>query len=166
MKNTKRTVWLFLLVAITGCTGIPDGITPVANFEWYEIARLDHRFERGLSKVSATYSRREDGGIKVLNRGYNDEEKSWSEAEGRAYFTQTPDIGALKVSFFGPFFGAYNIFALDEKHYQWVMICGADRDFLWILSRKPSLEKETLDQLLNLASEKGFNTDKLIFPIH
>ena len=87
---------------------MPAGVTPVAGFElerylgkWYEIARLDHSFERGLSRVTAEYSLREDGGVRVLNRGYSAEKGEWDEAEGKAYFVETPDLGYLKVSFFG-----------------------------------------------------------------
>ena len=88
----KKIVILFVLLA-TGCVSIPDNITPVTSFQierylgkWYEIARLDHRFERGLTQISAEYSMRPDGGLKVLNRGYSKEKKEWSEAEGRGYF--------------------------------------------------------------------------------
>jgi len=163
---------LMVFTFIAGCTGVPEGVEPVTDFDgerylgkWYEIARLDHSFERGLSKVSATYSKRDDGGIKVINRGFNEESGEWSEAEGRAYFTQAPDVGALKVSFFGPFYGAYNVIALD-KDYQWALVCGNNRDYLWILARQPSLTDEILSTLLDTAKTKGFATDKLIFVDH
>ncbi len=102
----------------------------------------------------------------MINRGYDAGEGEWSGAEGRAYFTESPDIGALKVSFFGPFYSAYNIIALDKEEYQWVMICGYNREYLWILSRKPQLEQEILDNLLTLAKAKGFQTSELIFVEH
>jgi apolipoprotein D and lipocalin family protein len=161
---------LLLVLALAGCTGVPKGIQPVSGFElerylgtWHEVARLDHRFERGLSDVTAKYSRRDDGGIDVLNRGYDASRKQWREARGRAYFTQSANLGSLKVSFFGPFYGGYHVFALDPD-YQWAMIAGPSRDYLWILARQPALPQETLARLIGTAREAGFDTDALIFP--
>ncbi|SJM96160.1 lipocalin family protein [Crenothrix polyspora] len=159
-----------LLALLTGCTGIPDGIKPVTGFElgrylgtWHEVARLDHRFERGLSDISAEYSLLGDGGVKVVNSGYNTQKAARESATGKAYFVDGSDVGRLKVSFFGPFYGGYNIIALDKTGYQWVMICGPDRDYLWILSRNPDLDKTTLQQLVSQAKALGFATEKLIF---
>lgn len=161
------------LLSLNACVGIPDGVEPVSGVElekylgtWYEIARLDHSFERGLSNVTATYSKREDGGIRVINRGYNAEDKTWDEAEGKAYFVDEPGIGRLKVSFFGPFYGGYNIVALDKEGYQYSLVVGPDRSYLWILSRKPSLDKETQQRLIAKAKGLGFDTDKLIYVSH
>ena len=107
-----RPYLLFVVVALWlgGCTGLPDQVEPVGGFDsgrylgtWYEIARLDHSFERGLSRVTAEYSLREDGSIRVLNRGYDAEEQGWKTAEGRAKFVGPRTQGHLKVSFFGPF---------------------------------------------------------------
>src|SRR5450631_1213142 len=105
-----KKIWNLLTMLLTGCVGIPENVKPVQNFKperylgtWYEIARLDHRFERGLSRVTANYSLRDDGGLEVVNRGYSSKEKKWKEAEGRAYFVKGKDQGFLKVSFFGPF---------------------------------------------------------------
>ena len=112
--------------------------------------------------MSATYSKRDDGGIKVINRGYNGEAGEWSEAEGKAYFTQSPDIGALEVSFFGPFYGAYNIIAQDRKNYQWALVCGNNREYLWILTRQPQLDKKTMAEITALAQRWGFATSELI----
>ncbi|MCW8822125.1 MAG: lipocalin family protein [Sulfurovum sp.] len=159
---------LLITILFTGCTEKPENVKPVENFElsgylgtWYEIARLDQRFERGLEQISATYSMREDGGVKVLNKGYKTKEKEWKEAEGKAYFVETPDIGYLKVSFFGPFYGAYIIFDLDyDKH---ALISGPDYSYLWILSRTPQLDEETQERLIAKAKNAGFDTSKLIF---
>ncbi|NNF66138.1 MAG: lipocalin [Gammaproteobacteria bacterium] len=163
----------FGFLCLLGCTGIPDNAEVVNNFEldrylgtWYEIARMDHRFERGLSNVQAQYSMRDDGGVRVLNRGYNDEKNEWSEAEGRAYFIDSPDTGRLKVSFFGPFYGAYNIIDLDKENYNYAMIIGPDTDYLWILARQPSLDPDVLQRLIDKASKLGVATDGLIFPAH
>jgi len=105
--------YFFLLIAIllsSSCTQIPAGVTPVSPFnlnnylgEWHEIARLDHSFERGLTEVTANYSMREDGGVKVINRGYNAKDDQWQEAEGKAYFVADSNTGRLKVSFLALF---------------------------------------------------------------
>ncbi|GAB4257120.1 MAG: lipocalin family protein [Methylomicrobium sp.] len=165
----KRIILIWTLF-LTGCVDLPEGITPVDGFElerylgkWYEIARLDHRFERGLIDISAEYSRRDDGGVRVLNRGYNVEYQEWDSAEGKAYFVDRPDIGRLKVSFFGPFYGGYNIIALDKEHYSYAMVAGPDRDYLWILSRTPTLDKAIVDRLVAQAEQLGFAVDQLIY---
>ena len=165
-------VGIFALLVL-GCVGIPDGVKPVNHFQserylgkWYEIARLDHSFERGLKHVSAEYSRREDGGIRVINRGYSAKESKWKEAEGRAYFVNRPDQGFLKVSFFGPFYGSYVIMELDRTNYGWALVCGPDRSYLWILARSTRLDEETQKQLIAKAAALGFDTGKLIYPQH
>jgi apolipoprotein D and lipocalin family protein len=134
--------------------------------DWYEIARLDHSFERGLTRVAANYRLRDDGGIRVLNRGYSVKENSWKEAEGKAYFVKGPDQGYLKVSFFGPFYGAYIVFELDHENYQYALVCGPDTSYLWILARAPELKKEITEMLIAKAAALGFDTDQLIFVAH
>lgn len=162
---------LLLLMLVSGCTGLPSGVKPVTGFElnrylgkWYEIARLDHSFERGLTDVTAEYSLRDDGGVRVLNSGFNAETGQRQSAEGKAYFIESPDIGRLKVSFFGPFYGAYNIIALDKANYSYAMIAGYDRDYLWILARTPKLDQKTLQALIDQAQSLGFATQALIYP--
>ena len=161
---------IILLMGVSGCTGIPEGVKPVSGFElnrylgtWHEVARLDHSFERGLTDVTAEYSLRDDGGVKVLNSGFNSQENKRNQAEGKAYFLETPDVGRLKVSFFGPFYGAYNIVALDKANYQYVMIAGPDTDYLWILARQPSLDVQVLKNLVQQAQTLGFPTEDLIY---
>ena len=163
---------LFLLLVLSGCTAIPENVQPVKGFQlqrylgqWYEIARLDHSFERGLSHVTATYSLREDGGVRVINRGYS-EKKKWKEAEGKAYFVQDADVGYLKVSFFGPFYGSYIIVELDSENYQYALVSGPDKSYLWILARAPTLKQEIIDRLVAKAAALGYDTEKLIFVDH
>lgn len=166
----KRSLWL-LVLGLVGCAvAPPSGVTPITGFDldrylgrWYEIARLDHAFERGLSQVSATYNRRADGGVQVLNRGYDERAGVWKEAEGRAYFIGEPTVGSLKVSFFGPFHGGYHIIALDQENYTWAMIAGPSRDYLWILARTRQLPPVVRDRLLEQAKAMGFATDTLIW---
>jgi apolipoprotein D and lipocalin family protein len=148
-------------------------VEPVRGFDvtrylgrWYEIARLDHSFERGLEKVTAEYSLREDGGIKVLNRGFNPESGQWKEAVGKAYFVADPGLGRLKVSFFGPFYGGYNIIELDRENYSYSLLCGPSKNYLWILAREPRMEESIRNELIRKAKALGFDTDKLILVKH
>ncbi|WP_028021847.1 lipocalin family protein [Enterovibrio calviensis] len=159
------------LLLLTACQSIPDGITPVTGFDekrylgkWYEVVRLDHSFERGLSNVTAEYSVREDGGIKVLNRGYKAEDQEWSEAEGRAYFVGERDTAHLEVSFFGPFFSSYVVFELGDE-YDYAFVSGYNTDYLWLLARTPTVSDEVMANFLTVAEEKGFDIDRVVFPV-
>ena len=170
---SRALLALILSISLGGCLGIPENAEPVQGFEldrylgtWYEIARMDHSFERGLSNVSAQYSQREGGGVTVINRGYDESKGSWNEATGKAFFIGDSSIGQLKVSFFGPFYGAYNIVALDQETYHWSLVVGPDTDYLWILARNTKLEKATIDQILSTARSYGFDTDELIYVEH
>jgi apolipoprotein D and lipocalin family protein len=166
----KNVLIILASLVLFGCLGIPEKVTPVQNFDlerylgkWYEIARLDHSFERGLKQVTAEYSLRKDGGVSVVNRGFLVDEEEWKEAEGKAYFVGDPEEGYLKVSFFGPFYGSYVIFGLDQEKYQYAFISGPDLSYLWLLSRKPVLESEIIARFTREANRLGFNTDELIF---
>ncbi len=172
LRTVFASAWgLVIAFLFTGCAGVPKGVKPVQGFElnrylgrWYEIARLDHSFERGMSHVTADYSLRDDGGVRVLNRGYSEKKKEWKSAEGKAYFVKTPDQGYLKVSFFGPFYGSYVVFELDQKYYQYAVISGPNKSYLWILARKPEIDPGLKDTLMSKAAALGFDTTKLIFP--
>ena len=165
----KKTI-LIISILLFSCVSIPEDISPVTDFDlerylgtWYEIARLDHSFERGLEKVTAHYSPRDGGGINVVNRGFNPKKKKWKEVNGKAYFVADPNIGRLKVSFWGPFYGGYNIIELDKKDYSYSLVCGPDKSYLWILARKPEMEEHVKSNLISKAKSLGFETDKLIF---
>ena len=166
-----KKLLLMILLSLTACVSIPDKIQPVRNFKiekylgkWYEIARLDNRFERGLEQISAEYSLNPDGSLKVLNKGYSTEEKKWQEAEGKAYFVEEQDKGYLKVSFFGPFYGSYIIFELDHENYQYALISGYDKSYFWLLARQPKIPENLKSVLIAKAAALGFDTSKLIFP--
>lgn len=173
MSIFRKVFILISVMLVSACTGVPEGVSPVTGFDlnrylgtWYEIARLDHSFERDLQQVTADYSVREDGGIRVVNRGYNTEKQAWEQAEGKAYFIGDSDVGRLKVSFFGPFYGAYNIMELDRENYQYAMISGPDRSYLWILARTPDPGQATVDRLVEQAAGLGFDSEQLIFVDH
>jgi apolipoprotein D and lipocalin family protein len=166
----KKLPIALALMLLAGCAGIPQNMSAVKGFEikkylgtWYEIARLDHSFERGLTRVSAAYSLADDGSVAVINRGYNPAKKKWEEATGRAVFAGSADEGRLKVSFFRPFYGSYNILDLDKTDYSHSLVCGPDTSYLWILSRTPHMDKARLDRLVARAGELGFATNRLIF---
>jgi apolipoprotein D and lipocalin family protein len=147
-------------------------VKPVSDFnasrylgKWYEIARLENRFEKGMEQVTATYGLRSDGGITVLNRGYDPIKNRWKESEGKAYFTGAPTTAALKVSFFGPFYGGYNVIKLD-KDYQHALVSGPNRDYLWILSRSTTLPETVKQDFLATARELGFPVQQLVWVKH
>ena len=163
---------LLLSLLVAGCTGIPDGIEPVDEFDtqrylgtWHEIVRLDHRFERGLDGVTATYTQRPDGGLDVLNRGYDRASGEWKEARGKAYFVGAADTAHLKVSFFGPFYASYVVFWLDED-YEYALVTGHNRSYLWLLSRTAEVPGDTLRRLIGRAERAGFATEDLIYVNH
>jgi apolipoprotein D and lipocalin family protein len=144
-------------------------LTPVSEFDgerylgkWYEIARLDHSFERNLSNVSAVYAREGSGVISVVNRGYNEKSGEWKQVKGRAHFIGDETIGSLKVSFFGPFYGGYHVIELDKDNYDYAMVAGPNRSYLWILARSTSLDQAVLADLKEKAAEWGFDITKLI----
>ena len=165
----KSVAVLFGTLLLAGCTTAPQGILPVDNFDldrylgtWYEIARLDHRFERGLSQVSASYSKRSDGGVDVINRGFNSQANKWKEAKGRAYFIGEPSVARLKVTFFWPFYGGYNVIELDQENYNYALICGPNKKYLWLLARTKTLDAGIKESLIAKAKTLGFNTSELI----
>lgn len=126
--------------------------------DWYEIARFDHPFERGLSFCKANYSLREDGKVAVVNSGIKNGKPK--ESKGKAKLTD--DSRVLRVSFFGPFYGDYRILLLDEG-YQWVLVGGSSDEFLWILSRTPQLTDEVRKTILSESARRGYDISKLIW---
>ena len=170
MYILRKLLFSALVVMLAACTEIPQGITPVGNFQlerylgkWYEIARLDHSFERGLSDVSAQYRRNPDGSVEVINRGYSADQDAWKEAVGKALFIGEPTLGSLKVSFFGPFYGGDHISALDDLDYRWALVVGPSRDYLWILARERNLPADVREQLVAKAQQLGFDINGLIW---
>lgn len=169
-------LWPLTLITATACLLVacntprpPEGVKVVNNFNaarytgvWYEIARLDNRFERGLINVTAEYGMRKDGAISVTNRGQDKASGRWKASNGVARFTGSPQQAALKVSFFGPFYGGYNIIALDEE-YRHALVCGPNRDYLWLLSRQPTLPESVKQACLKQAAAAGFPVQRLIW---
>lgn len=173
MVRTLFIIVFGLATTVTGCTGIPKGLEPIRDFEpdryfgkWYEIARLDHSFERHLINVSATYGREDNGDIRVINRGYDTRTGTWKQIEGQARFIENETVGSLKVSFFWPFYGAYHIIALDRQHYSYAMVAGPTRSYLWILARQTQLEESVYVKLVAQADAWGFDTGQLIKVAH
>jgi apolipoprotein D and lipocalin family protein len=165
-----KKIFTLLTLLLTGCVSIPENIKPVDDFhverymgKWYEIVRLDHSFERGLTSVTAEYSLRPDGSVRVLNRGYSTKDGKWKQAEGTAYFAARPDQGFLKVSFFGPFYGSYVIFELDRDNYSYALVCGPDKSYLWLLARNPRIDDGLKKQLIAKVADMGFAISNLIY---
>jgi len=166
----KKLVLVVASIFLGGCLGMPKSVTPVKEFEldkylgkWYEIARLDHSFERGLEQVTAEYSSRKGGGVTIKNRGFSKEKNRWSEAEGKAFFVGESSVGYLKVSFFGPFYGSYVVFELDRVNYQYAFVSGPNTSYLWLLSRTPTVEEDLMARFIKKAKQLGFETEKLIY---
>jgi len=174
MKTAVATpILAVLLLWLAGCTGRPEGIEPVTSFDvhryagtWYEIMRLDHRFERGLTNVTARYELRADGTVGVLNRGFNRDKCSWAEADGTARFQADPTIASLSVTFFWPFAGGYHVFELDRETYGYAVVAGPTRDYLWILARRPDLAANIRTDLMARAGARGFPVADLILVDH
>ena len=163
----KKTIFASLCALFcAGCSSTQSiNNTPVAALDlnrylgdWYEIARFDHSFERGLDFCKANYALREDGKIAVTNTGIKEGKNKTSN--GKAKTTDTPAI--LRVSFFGPFYSDYRVMLLDAD-YQWALIGSGSAKYLWILSRTPELPKATLDTILTEARRRSYDTSKLIW---
>ena len=159
------------LVGLVGCqTAPPAGLTPVSDFRpeaylgtWYEMARIDHSFERGLTHCQAIYSQRSDGALRVLNRGFDPLRQEWREAEGVARFRSDAHTGSLKVSFFGPFYAGYHVLAWEPRAPSYAVVCSNTRDYLWILARERALPPATLRQIIQQVQTWGFATNRLLF---
>jgi len=154
------------------CSTIPDGAVAVRPFKvekylgkWYEIARLDFKYERGLNNTTAEYSFRDDGKIKVDNKGFNSETKEWKQAVGKAKFAGDKDVAMLKVSFFGPFYSGYNVIALDDD-YKYALVAGKNLKYLWILSRETTIPDDVKQNYLKTAEGIGYKTSDLLWIVH
>lgn len=168
----RIAIILLILAGLGGCARSTADIPAVSNFDteaymgtWYEIARLDNTFERGLSAVMAEYQL-ERGRLRLANRGWHAEDGRWSRSTGRGY-QPSPERaeGRFRVTFFWPFHGSYRIIALDDA-YQWALVTGGDRSWLWILARSPDLDPAVRDQLLEQARALDFPVDELIWVEH
>ncbi len=179
VSRRQRLGLLALLLAgsallLAGCasTRPPPGVTAVTPFDvqryagrWYELARLDHDFERGMTDVSAGYTVQADGSVRVVNRGYAPATGQWREAVGKALFTGIPTTGSLKVSFFGPFYGGYHVAALDPD-YRWALVLGPDTSYCWILARDKQLPAAQRKAIVARARALGVDTSSLIWVPH
>ncbi len=170
----KQIVLLLISISLMfSCQSIPKKAVAINNFDvkkylgkWYEIARFDFKFERGLNNTTATYTKKSNGTIGVLNRGFNYEKKYWKEAKGKAKFrTKNNNIAELKVSFFGPFYAGYNVIAINGN-YDYALVAGSSLDYLWILSRTTSIPKSVKDDFLKKAKAIGYDTSRLLWIEH
>jgi apolipoprotein D and lipocalin family protein len=163
---------LFLLMSLFSCRSIPRGVEAVKDFDkerylgkWYEIARIDFKFERDMNNTTAEYSPMANGKIKVVNKGYNYKKKKWETATGKAKFVGDESTAMLKVSFWGPFYAGYNVIKLDTA-YKYALVAGKNFDFLWILSRTPTIPEDVRNDYLQFTTQVGFDTDRLTWVEH
>ena len=161
-----------ILLNLSSCKTIPKNAVAVKPFsldkylgKWYEIARLDFRFEKNLNNVTATYSLKENGNVRVDNRGYYYVKDKWKQSIGKAKFVDQKDEAKLKVSFFGPFYAGYNVIAID-KGYKYALVAGKDTSYLWILSRTTTIPENIKKDYLAIAKEIGYNTENLVWVKH
>lgn len=173
MKVIKVLISLIMLLSgPCSRSTIPRGAIAVSPFikekylgKWYEIARLDFKFERNLNNTTAEYSLNENGSIKVDNRGYNYIKGKSEQAVGKAKFVGDEKVAMLKVSFFGPFYGGYNVIALDDE-YKYALVAGDRLKYLWILSRETTIPDDIKNKYLKIAEKIGYNTSDLIWVEH
>lgn len=172
-RIAKLRASVLMLPLLAGCAGPPQGVEPLRSFdlsryrgEWFEVMRLDHRFERGLTHVTAAYTPRADGSIGVVNRGFDPEGCRWKVAEGKAVLQGDADTASLSVSFFPPFAGGYHVVSLDRRNYAWAMVAGPTKDYLWILARRPDLDASVRNRLVAEAKALGFPVERLILVDH
>ncbi len=168
MKHLFVPALTFML--LFACRSIPENVEAIQDFDadaylgkWYEIARLDHRFERGLDAVTATYLSGPDRDITVVNRGFDTKKERWKEIRGRAQLRSTDGSGHLTVTFFRPFRAAYNVIYMSENRDQ-AIVCGSSRNYLWVLSRQPKVSDQDLLKLMAFIESKGFDAKSLLFP--
>ena len=159
-------------MSLFSCRSIPKGVEAVKNFnkerylgKWFEIARIDFKYERDMNNTTAEYSAMSNGKIRVVNKGYNYKKNKWESATGKAKFVGDESTAMLKVSFFGPFYAGYNVIKLDND-YRYALVAGKDFDYLWILSRTPTIPENVREEYLRYAREVGFDTQRLTWVEH
>ncbi|MGQ7947552.1 lipocalin family protein [Flavobacterium sp. WC2509] len=175
MKSLKLTPVILFIITLLGfssCSFKPENAAAITPFykekylgKWYEIARLDFKYEKDLNNTTAEYSINEDGTIKVFNRGYNVKKNEWEQSTGKAKFVGNENVAELKVSFFGPFYSGYNVIAIDSD-YKYALVAGESLKYLWILSRDKTIPNDIKENYLKIAEKIGYQTSDLIWAEH
>lgn len=169
LTGVAATIGIFGLFSACRSVKVPEGVEVVKNFDvkrymgqWYEIARFDFKHEKNMSHVTANYTLQEDGSVKVINKGFDYVKGKWKESQGKAKFVDNTNEGALKVSFFGPFYSGYNVVAMDPD-YENVLVFGESTDYMWILSRNKSISTAVKTKFLEKAKTHGYDTSRLVW---
>lgn len=157
----------------TSASSSASAVTAVRGFDarryegrWYEIARLDHPFERNQTNVTSTYSGSPDGGMLILNRGYDTKTQKWKTSDGHAKMVGDAGTGSFKSKVYSPFYATYHVIALDQRNYNYALVSREDGDHLWILSRTPYMDEGTLAELKQKARALGYPVEQLIMVSH
>ena len=173
MKTVNIILFAIMIPFIGACSDRADKTTvktlDINRYmgKWYEIARFDHKFERGKVGVTANYSMGDDGTILVVNSGYDGTLDGELEiAKGKAKRPNPNYPGEFEVSFFWMFYAQYNIMELDSDDYSYALVGSSSDKYLWIISRTPQMPQGDLDMLLKRAEERGYDTSKLIYVKH
>lgn len=168
----KQFIYSFALGILLSCATIPKGFDAASPFskekylgKWFEIARLDFKFEKNLNNTTAEYSMNSNGTIKVDNNGFDVKRKKWKQAIGKAKFIDSDTIAKLKVSFFGPFYSGYNVLSIDNNYSQ-ALVSGSSTKYLWILSRKTTIPIGIKEKYLKIADSLGFPIQELVWVKH
>ncbi len=138
---------------------IPDFNLEKYMGKWYEVARIDNRFQRNMIDVTANYTLKKNGVVEVFNRGYNTKKERWGDAKARGTTTKIPNL--LKVSFFPLTSGNYWVVYVDDN-YSVAVVSGGDPEYLWILSREPNISEELLNNLIEKGVAVGHKRDDIM----
>ena len=161
-----------LMLGLAGCASVPGGAQPLDTVDsvdvqrylgrWYEIARFQHGFEKSTLGATAEYSLRPDGRIQVVNSGFKKAlDGKYTEVKAVAWVPDSSKPGALKVKFFGLFTSDYLIFGLDQEKYSWALVGSNERDFVWFLSRTPTVSDDLLAKMKAIAVAQGYDLSGL-----
>lgn len=166
----KLVTSIAITLSLLGCASSSHkSIEPISDFvlsdylgKWYEIARIDHGFQKNIVNGTAQYRLREDGLVEVINQGFNENNKEWEKAIGVAKLKGESNIAHLRVSFFWPIYGDYKVFYL-ESDYSVALVTGSTSEYYWLLSRTPTLPREDIVRYMHIAKDAGIDVSKVIF---
>jgi apolipoprotein D and lipocalin family protein len=130
--------------------------------DWFEVASFPQDVQAGCSGTNTNYALRDDGEIDITNRCIKDGEED--VATGIARIVDTDTNAKLEISFFRPFYGDYWVIELGDElpdEYSYAVVGHPSRDYLWILSRTPTLDNALYDNVVSRLQTVGYEIDRL-----